>query len=84
MKTKLVSGAKSTEFWIVAAFVADLFAQRFGLYSAFSADQVADVASQVKEIADQLRGETGSDSSLVYMLGAIYVAGRTLLKAVEK
>jgi hypothetical protein len=80
MTKRLSSGAKSTEFWVVAAFIIDFFLQRAGVYGGVSADQVMDAADQVRQLAEQLRGETGTDSDLVYLLGALYVAGRSMLK----
>jgi hypothetical protein len=81
---KPASGAKSTEFWVVAAFLGDLLFQRIGLYDFITLEQLSDVTAQVRAIADQIKGETGSDSSLIYLLGAVYVGGRTWLKGESK
>jgi hypothetical protein len=77
---KPTSGAKSTEFWVVAAFLGDLIFQRFGVYEYLGPDQVMTAAEQVGQIASQLRAETGADSALVYLLAGLYVGGRILLK----
>lgn len=74
-------GVKSTEFWVVAGFLADLFFQRIGLYDYISLEQLSDVTAQVQAIAEQLKGDTGSDSIMVYLLGIVFVAGRTYLKS---
>jgi len=74
------TGAKSTEFWVVIAALLDLFMQRFGVYERLSPEQLMSSADQVQQIAHQLQGETGSSSSMIYLVGAVYVAGRSLLK----
>ncbi len=80
---KLSAGAKSTEFWLVLFFVLDFLMQRFGVYSSLSPEQIADAAGQVQKIAEQLRGQTGNQTDLVYLLGGLYVGGRTLVKSLS-
>jgi len=76
----MTAGAKTTEFWVVAAFVADYFLQQFGIYQGLTQEQVLSTAEQVQQIANQLKGKTGSDSGNLYLLAGIYVAARAALK----
>ena len=77
---KQTPGRKSTEFYVTAAFILDLILQRLGIYERITPEQVMSTADQVGQIASQLRGETGADSALVYLLAGLYVGGRVLLK----
>ena len=82
MKTppKVANGKNSTEFWVVAAFFADLLAKRFNLYDWVSPEQMTSVAEQIGEITRQLKVETNTESIAIYVLAGIYVGGRILLK----
>jgi len=76
----ITAGGKTSEFWVVLLLIANIVLEHAGVYELISPEQALTAAEQVQELARQLRGETGSDSSLVYVLASIYVGGRTLLK----
>jgi len=63
----MTPGRRSTEFYVTAAFILDLILQRLGVYERVTPEHVLSVSDQVGQIASRLRGETGTDSALVYL-----------------
>ena len=72
---KIGKGIKTSEFWVLLAMAA----KAFGFGNIINPDSI----NQTVEVAMRLREFGATESAWMYVLAAVYVAGRTGIKMFE-